>query len=269
MENPPHWAANVEEIIPGTAMPVRLSGLHLDPVLGLLPERHAGQRDVDSRMGQGTRTDKSTEHRCRRGIWIPGQPDAGFGASSFAWTGVVPTCPFWPAPEQGAHVTLASDYSSHEDVRIMGAFNGWSRTASPLSTWCGWTIDLELGEGQHAYQLIVDGEEMPDPDNPERVDNGFGGFNSLLLTVEVTPNAMELAAIGFGGNQVHDVRLLGTPGARVWAWWDDHLYTASVGRKWGGPCSNSCGCLWCWPHQSAAVGHGRRRAERRSAHSPV
>ena len=90
-----------------------------------------------------------------------------------------------------------------------------------------WRIDLVLGEGKHAYQLIVDGEEMPDPVNPDRVDNGFGGFNSLL-TVGGGSASTELSAIGFGGNQVHDVRLLGSPGARVWAWWEDHLYTSSV-----------------------------------------
>ena len=49
---------------------------------------------------------------------------------------------------------------------------------------------------------------MPDPVNPDRVDNGFGGWNSMLA-VGGDSGRTGLNAIGFGGNQVHDVRLVG------------------------------------------------------------
>ena len=221
-------SANVEEIIPGTAMPVRLSpDSTWIPFSDFCTERLPDSAIWIPSWGQG-RGLKSTEGIGGRGIWIPGQPDAGFGALELRLDGRGAHVPILASTTRRITYTLASDYSSHEDVRIMGAFNGWSRTSHPLSLndQGQWTIDLELGEGQHAYQLIVDGEEMPDPANPDRVDNGFGGFNSLL-TVEGPSSQVELSAIGFGGNQVHDVRLLGTPGARVWAWWEDHLYTSS------------------------------------------
>lgn len=210
-------------------MPVRLSqDSTWIPFSDFCPERKPDSAIWIPSWGQG-RGLKFTEGIGGRGIWIPGQPDAGFGALELRLDGRGAHVPILASTTRRITYTLASDYSSHEDVRIMGAFNGWSRTSHPLSLndQGQWTIDLELGEGQHAYQLIVDGEEMPDPANPDRVDNGFGGFNSLL-TVEGPPSQVELSAIGFGGNQVHDVRLLGTPGARVWAWWEDHLYTSSL-----------------------------------------
>ena len=222
-------SADVEEIIPGTAMPVRLSpDSTWIPFSDFCPESKPDSAIWIPAWGQG-RGLKSTEGIGGRGIWIPGQPDAGFGALELRLDGRGAHVPILASTTRRITYTLASDYSSHEDVRIMGAFNGWSRTSHPLSLndQGQWAIDLELGEGQHAYQLIVDGEEMPDPANPDRVDNGFGGFNSLL-TVEGPSSQVELSAIGFGGNQVHDVRLLGTPGARVWAWWEDHLYTSSL-----------------------------------------
>ena len=102
-------------------------------------------------------------------------------------------------------------------------FDRHSRSTEEISQ----RIDLALSVGQHPYQLIVDGMEMPDPGNPNQVDNGFGGYNSLMIVSGETVST-ELTAIGFGGNQVHDVRLVGTPGARVWAWWENQLYAAST-----------------------------------------
>ena len=219
--------------------------------------------------GQG-RGLKSTEGIGGRGIWIPGQPDAGFGALELRLDGRGAHVPILASTTRRITYTLASDYSSHEDVRIMGAFNGWSRTSHPLAQRPvgQWTIDLELGEGQHAYQLIVDGEEMPDPANPDRVDNGFGGFNSLL-TVEGPSSQVELSAIGFGGNQVHDVRLLGTPGARVWAW-EDHLYTSSqLGENGSGLVRIPAAAYAAGRTKPAPVGHRRGCTQCRGAHSSV
>lgn len=170
-----------------------------------------------------------TEHSGRTGVWIPGQPDQGLGALEFRSNERGVQVPIFASTQRRITYTLPPGFERHDDVRIMGAFNGWSRTSHPLqrSEDGLWSIDLTLSAGKHAYQLIVDGEEMPDPANPERVDNGFGGFNSLL-TVAGPAGQVAISAIGFGGNQVHDVRLLGTPGARVWAWWEDHLYTSSL-----------------------------------------
>lgn len=43
-----------------------------------------------------------------------------------------------------------------------------------------WTVDVEMSAGPHAYKFVVDGQWIPDPDNPSRESDGFDGFNSLL-----------------------------------------------------------------------------------------
>ena len=216
-------------VIPGSAMPVRLD---VDstwiPFSDFCPGATPDSTLWIPAWGEG-RGLTATEHEGRQGVWIPGQPTQGLGALEFRMDIRSAHVPILASNQNKVRYTLPASLSGASDVKIMGAFNGWSRTASPLSRGADgqWTLDLALSNGKHAYQLIIDGEEMADPDNLERVDNGFGGFNSLLTAGSDTERN-DLAAIGFGGNQVHDVRLLGTPGARVWAWWEDHLYTASV-----------------------------------------
>ena len=219
----------VEEVIPGTAMPVRLGpDSTWIPFSDFCPGEMPDSTLWIPAWGQGQGL-AVTEVDGSPGVWIPSQPEQGLGALEFRMGHRNAQVPIFASKQHRITYTLPPDYENHEEVRIMGAFNGWSRTSHPLTLGTDgmWSIDLTLGQGKHAYQLIVDGEEMPDPVNPDRVDNGFGGFNSLM-TVAGPETQVDLSAIGFGGNQVHDVRLLGTPGARVWAWWEDHLYTSSL-----------------------------------------
>ena len=44
-----------------------------------------------------------------------------------------------------------------------------------------WTRDLSLLPGRYEYSLVVDGHWKPDPSCPEKVDNPFGGLNSVLV----------------------------------------------------------------------------------------
>ncbi len=70
-------------------------------------------------------------------------------------------------------------------VAIAGDFNGWSPGADPLFDREGtglWTVVLPLGPGRYEYKYVVDGERwLPDPGNPEREKDGFGGYNSVVV----------------------------------------------------------------------------------------
>ena len=104
-------------------------------------------------------------------------------------------------------------------------------------------------------------KKSPTPENPERTDNGFGGFNSLL-SVPGKRDKTELAAIGFGGNQVHDIRLLGTPGARVWGWWENQLYSSTLlGIDGAGLIRVPRKGLWRGANQFEVVGQESRFSE--------
>ena len=72
-----------------------------------------------------------------------------------------------------------------ERVVVAGDFNNWSTAADPLYDRENdgvWTITIPLDPGSYEYKFHVDGEKwIPDPGNPERVDDGFGGFNSVVV----------------------------------------------------------------------------------------
>ncbi|MCB9596506.1 MAG: DUF1592 domain-containing protein [Sandaracinaceae bacterium] len=67
-------------------------------------------------------------------------------------------------------------------VHVAGSFNGWDAAAWPMTrTGAQWTLTRALPVGVHEYKLVLDGGEwIPDPANPDRADDGFGGFNSRL-----------------------------------------------------------------------------------------
>ncbi len=79
---------------------------------------------------------------------------------------------------------------TYEDARassvwLTGSFAGWAPNpaagALPLvPEGAVWRVTLRLPPGIYQYKLIVDGTRwVEDPANPQRTDDGFGGFNSV------------------------------------------------------------------------------------------
>lgn len=71
-----------------------------------------------------------------------------------------------------------------KSVNLAGTFNNWSKTSDPLKDEDGdgvWEIVIPLPRGRNEYKFVIDGEQwIPDPANPDRVDDGFGGKNSVI-----------------------------------------------------------------------------------------
>ena len=45
-----------------------------------------------------------------------------------------------------------------------------------------WTITVKINPGRYQYKFVIDENTWKeDPNNPQRVDDGYGGFNSLLV----------------------------------------------------------------------------------------
>ncbi len=68
-------------------------------------------------------------------------------------------------------------------VFVMGNFNNWSRDATPMSDPDKdgvFSTDVLLDDGIYEYQFVIGNREIYDPENPVKVDNGFGYFNSLI-----------------------------------------------------------------------------------------
>ncbi len=81
----------------------------------------------------------------------------------------------------------------YNSVYIRGEMNSWNATATPLtfvpedSTW---KVGLLLEPGQYQYLLVLDGKDHLDPDNPDSISNGMGGFNSVLKVGNQDPSRL-------------------------------------------------------------------------------
>jgi len=67
-------------------------------------------------------------------------------------------------------------------VSVAGSFNGWSTTANVLTqNGDTWSAQIDLGQGDHYYKIVVDGNWQIDAANPFTAPDGYGGSNSHLL----------------------------------------------------------------------------------------
>ena len=87
--------------------------------------------------------------------------------------------------QSSANVTvrLTLDAPAAAAVAVVGDWNDWNPTAHPMKRRDGkWEIVLELQRGRsYQYQFLVNGDTwIPDPNGLIKVENGFGGMNSLL-----------------------------------------------------------------------------------------
>jgi hypothetical protein len=78
--------------------------------------------------------------------------------------------------------------STASSVWISGSFVEWGGDPEhgaiefTLGADGGWTVTHDFEAGAHQYKFIVNATEwIVDPTNPDQVDDGFGGKNSLYL----------------------------------------------------------------------------------------
>ena len=72
-----------------------------------------------------------------------------------------------------------------ETITVVGDFNGWSHTATPLrKNLDGWSITMELPTGkQYEYRYLADGETwLNDWAADLYLPNELGGDNSVVRT---------------------------------------------------------------------------------------
>lgn len=89
-------------------------------------------------------------------------------------------------------------------VQIAGDFNSWNPEGYNFSFIDNcWQYTLEIEPGNYSYQLIVDGNWIKDPLNNEVLENGYGGYNSLLrVPFPNKANAMALTTVQTLGNNI-------------------------------------------------------------------
>ncbi len=85
-------------------------------------------------------------------------------------------------------------------VTVMGSFNNWNRSSHPLTDPDGdgvYELTLPFEPGRYEYKFVVDGEEWIDPNNPDKVSNPFGSYNSVLTIRPRHPDTAFLHQLGY------------------------------------------------------------------------
>jgi cytoskeletal protein CcmA (bactofilin family) len=80
-------------------------------------------------------------------------------------------------------VSLSVAFSEANNVRLIGDFCDWNEKKAlsmKLSNNGNWTAEIQLRPGTYEYLFLVDGQPQPDPANPQRSPNSYGGENSIL-----------------------------------------------------------------------------------------
>jgi len=86
-------------------------------------------------------------------------------------------------PSGPPRVTFRVEAPEAKSVHVVGDFNRWKVGDTAMTREReGWTVGLELPPGRYAYQYVLDGKTwLCDPASPLRVEDGFGGTNSLVI----------------------------------------------------------------------------------------
>jgi hypothetical protein len=81
-------------------------------------------------------------------------------------------------------VPITFDAAGATRVSIVGDFNDWDSTASPLARFGSngpWTATVNVTPGRHLYAFMVDGKLVVDPRAPRARDLDYGGDASVLM----------------------------------------------------------------------------------------
>lgn len=68
-------------------------------------------------------------------------------------------------------------------IYLFGSFNGWNRNNLPMSDNDGdkvYETEIQVEPGRYEYKYFIDGQEIVDPANPDKVSNGMGSFNNIV-----------------------------------------------------------------------------------------
>ncbi|WP_179213457.1 alpha-amylase family glycosyl hydrolase [Ekhidna lutea] len=108
-------------------------------------------------------------------------------------------------------------------VKIKGEFNAWNPNNTVLEKNGNAFSTYELlSPGTYQYLYVIDGKEIRDPQNPDSISNGMGGWNSVIRIAG--PNPDEIPTIStdrFTSNSIFFKT--NNPVTDIYAYWENTL----------------------------------------------
>ncbi len=158
----------------GLGSPIALG---YDSTVVLLQDYFMSPEELDSvSISSGLHTGWSSD---KKKLTITGRMLPKLGILSF-WDGDV-KYDFLLKKTNKEEVVFRIKNKNYKKVQVKGEMNSWNPSATPLTKKDDvWEAKMLVNQGVYQYLFVVDGREMLDPENADRVSNGMGGFNNLL-----------------------------------------------------------------------------------------
>lgn len=116
-------------------------------------------------------------------VLTPAQDFEGFGVMPFIYKDSEYAIPVYSRIKQEVTFRFTPEEEPRQRMNLMGTFNDWNRSSLPMHDEDGdgtYERTLQLEAGRYLYQFVIDEREIWDPNNPVKVDNGFGSYNSVV-----------------------------------------------------------------------------------------
>ncbi len=129
------------------------------------------------------------------------QPDAGFEGTTtidFRYHDELLSIPVIVEKKQRHRFSYRPPHKP-KSLTLFGSFNSWNRSDIRMLDETGageYSVEIELDPGRYEYRFFMDEKEFPDPNNPLKVLNPFGEYNSLLIVEPRFPHRAELHILG-------------------------------------------------------------------------
>lgn len=152
-------------------------------------------------------------------------------ALQVALAGHTYSIPVFKSRKQKYLLTYKPSEPGVKEVAVRGNFNGWNAAANPLQKNGEiWETELTLEPALYEYLVVEDGKEMLDPNNPDKKNNGQGGFNSTFRVGTSEPVPF-IHTLRFQNDSVliHYPSGLGRP----WIYWQNELLDSAWYQRSG------------------------------------
>lgn len=120
----------------------------------------------------------------------------------------------------------------YQRVQIKGQMNDWAPANTPdlqLNEDGKYQITLMVSPGKYQYQMVLDGKEQFDANNPEKVDNGSGNFNSVF---EVKGNSDKFPVLTTDSYTDHEIVLeTSNEIQKIYVFWQNILLPSQMVKK--------------------------------------
>lgn len=112
----------------------------------------------------------------------------GYGANTGEGGSIVPPPPECDDADKLCALEITYENAAASSVRLYGSFSadGWTVGVPMSKSGSTWSASIDVPWSQPVqYKFSVDGSTtwIPDPANPNQVDDGFGGFNSVTTPI--------------------------------------------------------------------------------------